>query len=270
MIIHEIKCRNILIKSKISDYDFSLNPYIGCEHNCQYCYAVFMRRFTGHNERWGEFVDVKINSREVLLKQITTIKKAKINIGTACDPYQPIEKKYEITRNCLKLLSESENMISILTKSDLVLRDIDILRKTKNIEVGFSITVFNYDIQKIFEPKASISINRFNAIKKLNKENIKTWLFVAPIIPGFTEQYPNLINLFQYSQSSGIRYILFDSLNPYPSVFSNLIKIYRKNFPDKLSILNNYYYYRERYLNEFKNKITDISKNFEIDIEFCF
>lgn len=270
MIIREIVCKNVLIKSKISDYDFSLNPYTGCEHNCQYCYAVFMRKFTGHKEKWGEFVDVKINAIEILIRQTRKIKEAKINVGTACDPYQPVEKKYEITRRCLDVLSETENFVSILTKSDLILRDLDILKRIKNIEIGFSIPIVDPNIQKIFETKASSSLNRFNAIKILNDNAIKTWIFVAPILPGFTDEISNLKNIFTFSKSSGIRDILFDSLNPYPSVFSNLIKIYKKIFPDKLKLLHNFYYKREEYLHKLREKISQIAEDYKIDAEFCF
>lgn len=270
VIIKEIYCKNILVKSGISDSGYSLNPYTGCEHNCQYCYAVFMKKFTNHKERWGEFVDVKINAKDVLLNQIKKIKDEKIFIGTACDPYQPLEEKYKITRSCLEVLKDYKNEISILTKSDLILRDIDILKSIENIEVGFSITIFNENYKKIFEPNSTNVIKRFEALKLLSEKGIKTWVFVAPIIPSFSDDENNLKNIFEYSIKSGVSEILFDSLNLYPSVFVNIKNIYKRYFPERLK---EFYYYQNNkkiYLHNLKEKIKIIEENFKIHFDFCF
>ena len=105
MIVREIECQSILTKSGIEVVDYALNPYVGCGHGCVYCYARFMKRFTGHKEEWGEFVDVKINAAEVLARQMRRAKRGNIAFGTVTDPYQPLERKYEITRACLEVLT---------------------------------------------------------------------------------------------------------------------------------------------------------------------
>lgn len=129
----QIKIKEKFCKSAISKCGFPgggwcINPYVGCGHNCQYCYARFMKRFTNHLEEWGNFIDVKVNITEVLKKEINRPKfqKGRIYIGTVTDPYQPIEGKYQLTRKILEILKNYKNPISILTKSDLVLRDIDL------------------------------------------------------------------------------------------------------------------------------------------------
>ncbi len=102
MIVKEVYAKTILSKSKVSDY--TINPYIGCEHDCTYCYARFMKRFTGHNEDWGEFVDVKINAIGLLQREVKKKQVGKVWVSGVCDPYQPLEKKYELTKRCLEVL----------------------------------------------------------------------------------------------------------------------------------------------------------------------
>ena len=150
MKIREIKAKNILSKSQI--YDYALNPYVGCQHNCVYCYARFMKRFTGHKERWGEFVDVKINAAELLANEIKKKKIGRVWISGVCDPYQPLEKRYMLTKRCLDILVENGWPFTVLTKSPLVLRDIEALKRLNDTEVGFTITTADEKIRKIFEP----------------------------------------------------------------------------------------------------------------------
>jgi DNA repair photolyase len=102
MIIKEIYAKNVLSESKVLDY--AVNPYVGCEHGCTYCYARFIKRFTGHKEKWGEFVDVKVNAPLLLQRELYRKKAGRVWVSGICDPYQPLERKYEITRNCLEVL----------------------------------------------------------------------------------------------------------------------------------------------------------------------
>lgn len=182
MKIMDIKAKSILSKSQI--YDYALNPYVGCRHGCVYCYAKFMKRFTGHKERWGEFVDAKINAPELLTDEIRKKKIGRVWISGVCDPYQPIEKPYRLTRRCLEILAENAWPVTIQTKSPLVLRDIGILKKSKDAEVGFTITTADEKIRTIFEPGAPPSEKRIEALGKIHSENIKTFAMIAPILPG--------------------------------------------------------------------------------------
>jgi len=138
MIVKEIYAKTILSKSKVSDY--TINPYVGCEHGCTYCYARFMKRFTGHREKWGSFVDVKINAARLLQREIEKKRAGRVWISGVCDPYQPIEKRYELTRRCLEILSKYGWPVTIQTKSPLVKRDLELLRTFNDIEAGLTIT----------------------------------------------------------------------------------------------------------------------------------
>lgn len=203
MVIREIRAKNILTKSKV--YDWVLNPYIGCEHACTYCYARFMKKFTGHKEKWGEFVDVKINASELLENEIKMKKKGEIWISGVCDPYQPLEKKYQLTRRCLEILSKYDWPVFIQTKSPLVLRDIDIIKKFKHIDVGFSIGTADEEMRKIFEPHAPSISSRLNALKTLHENGVRTYVMIAPVLPG-AEKLPELIRDI-------VDYIIIDKLN---------------------------------------------------------
>ena len=182
MIVKEIEAKTILSKSQI--YDYALNAYVGCGHNCIYCYARFMKRFTGHREAWGEFVDVKINAAELLAREVRKKKKGTVWISGVCDAYQPLEQKYMLTRRCLEILVENKWPITIQTKSPLVLRDIEILKRSSEVEVGFTITTADERMRRIFEPGAPPIEKRIETLGNFHSEGIKTFVMVAPMLPG--------------------------------------------------------------------------------------
>jgi DNA repair photolyase len=203
MKIREILVKNILSKSKV--FDWTINPYIGCQHGCTYCYARFIKRFTGHKEKWGEFVDVKINAPEMLEKEIKRKEKGNVWISGICDPYQPIEKKYQITRKCLAILLKYQWPVTIQTKSPLVLRDLDLFKKFKEIEVGFTITTGEDCIRKIFEPKAPPIQERIRTLEKVHKERIRTFAMIAPVLPGAEGLLQKL--------KGKVNYVILDKMN---------------------------------------------------------
>lgn len=185
--IKEVEAKSILNKSKI--FDYCLNPYTGCQHNCAYCYArLFMRRYSGHSEPWGEFVDVKINAPELLRKQLERAKRGTVWVSSVCDPYQPIESRYRLTRQCLEELVKKQFPVNIQTKSALVLRDLDIILQFEEKEVGFTIATDDEAVAKLFEPRASTVTERLDALEKIHSEGIKTFAFVGPLLPGNPEK----------------------------------------------------------------------------------
>ncbi|NTW58552.1 MAG: radical SAM protein [Nitrospirae bacterium] len=203
MQIKEVKAKSILSTSQVSDY--ALNPYVGCQHACVYCYAKFMKRFTGHKEEWGAFVDVKVNAPELLAREVKKKKVGRVWISGVCDPYQPLERKYRLTRTCLDILVRNDWPVTVQTKSPLVLRDIEILRRASDVEVGFTITTADERMRKIFEPGAPPIEKRVAALKALRAEGIKTFAMIAPLLPG-AEGLPALLK-----DSAG--QVLVDRLN---------------------------------------------------------
>ncbi len=183
MIIKEIQSKTILSASKI--YPYVINAYTGCQHNCSYCYAKFMKRFTGHLEPWGEFVDVKVNAVELLRREITRKKPDRVWVSGVCDPYQPLEGKYQLTRQCLEILAQQHWPVTVQTRSPLVLRDVEILQKGGDgFEVGMSVTTADDAMRKLFEPSAPPIDSRLHALEKLHQAGIRTFVMIAPMLPG--------------------------------------------------------------------------------------
>jgi len=182
MIIKEVSAKTILSKSKVSDC--TINPYVGCEHGCTYCYARFMKRFTGHREPWGTFVDVKINAPILLESEVQKKVAGRVWISGICDPYQPIERRYGLTRRCLEILLRHDWPVVIQTKSSLVLQDLELLQNSQSVEVGLTITTAEDDTRRIFEPNAPSIQERLRTLDELHVAGVKTFAMIAPLLPG--------------------------------------------------------------------------------------
>jgi len=213
MRIKEKHAKSILSPSKI--YDYVINPFVGCQHGCSYCYARFMKRFTGHKEPWGDFVDVKINAPDLLSKENKAEEGRTVWVSGFCDPYQPLEVKYKLTRQCLEILTRNDWPVFLQTRSPMVVRDMDIFKKSKNIEVGLSITTANDNIRKIFEPCAPPIQERLSAIETLHQNGIRTYVMIAPILP----EAENLIPVL----TGKVDYIILDRMN-----YSHANRIYER------------------------------------------
>ena len=183
MRIAETHARTILSKTNIPGIDYCLNPYTGCAHACRYCYATFMKKFTGHDEPWGNFVDVKVNAVDLLKKALRSSHTGEVVLSSVTDPYQRVEQTYELTRGCLELLSRSRLKVSILTKSDLVTRDVDILKDMERVEVGFTIATDDEAVKRLFEPGSPQVRSRIAALKTLSGAGITTYVFIGPMLP---------------------------------------------------------------------------------------
>jgi DNA repair photolyase len=214
MIVGEISCKSILTHCRIGGVDYALNPYVGCQHGCIYCYAVFMKRFTGHREAWGQFVDARVTAPEVLARQIRRARPGSITIGTVTDAYQPLERKYRLTRHCLEVLVPYPGFpTTILTKSDLVLRDLDILHQMNEVEVAFTVTTLDDAVRQGFEPNAAPVRRRLNALAQLHTAGIRTWAFFGPVLPGFSDSEAAVDAMFAALAQTGVSHVLVDKVN---------------------------------------------------------
>ncbi len=182
MIIQETQPKSSLSDSTV--YPYVINPYTGCQHSCSYCYARFMKRYSGHTEPWGQFVDVKISAPDLLRREITRKKPGRVWVSGVCDPYQPVEARYKLTRQCLEILAQNNWPVTVQTRSPLVLRDLDILRNGADWEVGLSVTTADDCIRKLFEPNAPPIPSRLRALEELHQAGIKTFAMLAPLLPG--------------------------------------------------------------------------------------
>jgi|YelNatPaOPRAMG01_1025707.scaffolds.fasta_scaffold00206_7 DNA repair photolyase len=270
LVIREIMANSILNPSAISGIDYAINPYTGCLHGCVYCYADFMRRFTGHKEPWGDFVDVKINSPELLAKQVRKLRPGEISISTVTDPYQPVEKKYRLTRQILETLLDSPFMVSVLTKSSLVLRDLSLIRMMKNCTVGFSIPIFSSEISKIFEGRASLPSERFEALRRLAEAGISTWVFVAPALPYFSDSEENLEKTFKAAKECGAEFIMLDTFQTYPRVWHKVKALLQKRFPYLVPLYEEYKETKVHFRENLRKKAIELSQSFDVEVRFAF
>lgn len=183
MKVKEVFAKSVLTRTAIPGFDYCLNPYVGCGHGCRYCYASFMKRFSGHREPWGEFVDVKMNATSQLERQVERIPVGWVMIGTVTDPYQPLEKEYRITRGCLEVLLKRQFPVNLLTRSPLCVRDLDLFKRFGKIEVGLSVTTDDEGMRRLFEPRSPSISSRIKALETLHRQGIKTYAFIGPILP---------------------------------------------------------------------------------------
>ena len=182
-IIREIDVQSVMTKSSLPVGGYSVNPYVGCPHACRYCYASFMKRFTGHTEAWGTFLDVK------KWKPITNPHKydgQRIVIGSVTDGYNPFEEFYGRTRLLLEQLRGTNAEIMICTKSDLVLRDLDLLKQFPKVTVSWSVNTLDENFRADMDHAVSIE-RRLAAMKQVYEAGIRTVCFVSPIFPGITD-----------------------------------------------------------------------------------
>jgi DNA repair photolyase len=175
-------------------FDASFNPYRGCEHGCAYCYARPTHEYLGYSAGldFETKILVKEHAPELLRRELSALrwKPQVVAISGVTDAYQPMERRLQLTRRCIQVFSEFRNPITIITKSALVARDIDLFRELAEheaISVALSITTLNAELQRVLEPRASSSLERLRAIEKLSAAGIPTGVMIAPILPGLTD-----------------------------------------------------------------------------------
>jgi len=273
MIIKEINVKDYLTKSNLPSSDYVINPYVGCSHSCKYCYASFMKRFTGHTEDWGSFIDIKKCDKKINLDKIS---RKSVFLSSVTDCYNKLEEKYKITKSILEQLINSDCYLSISTKSNLILRDIDLLKQIKNLSVSISINTINENFRKDMDNASTIK-ERFDTLEKLHDNGIHTVLFMSPIFPYITE-WKDIINESKkyideyWFENLNLRgqyksYILNYIKNKYPKYYDQYINIYIKDnkqyWLNLANEIDNYcknnninyinYFYHDKLVNDKKN-----------------
>lgn len=240
LIIKEVEAKSILIKSGLPASDWVINCYNGCLFGCMYCYAAQIARWKHPNEVWGSYLDVKVNAPELLKIELKNLGKklhsqnfGSIFFSSVTDPYNGMEAKYKLTRKCLEILFEFgyRGPISVLTKSPLVTRDIEIFKKIKDIEVGMTITGLDDKISRFLEVKAPPVTSRIKALQVLSQEGISTYAFVGPIVPYFIHNEEKIKEIIDKLEEVGVKKIWFEHLNISPKIKSRLFKYLQKESP---------------------------------------
>ncbi|WP_423903789.1 DUF5131 family protein [Campylobacter showae] len=240
MQVAKVRAKNILSRSKIGSGGYAINPYVGCSHGCIYCYAEFMRGVTGHEEAWGEFLDVKDFDTASLVKFAASHGNERVFMSSVTDCYNPYEARFGATRKVLETLAGSDTNLQILTKSSLVTRDIDLLQTMPNVRVGVSLSVIDEKLRRMLEPRTSSVAARIAAIKKLCAAGVKTYIFVAPIFPQITPVFDIISHCGDAADE-----IWFDRLNLYPNFRDKILSFIRRNFPALLPLYKQIYLFGE-------------------------
>lgn len=220
MRLAETEAKSIITASKLPDADYVINPFTGCIFGCHYCYASFMGRNVGETrEAWGEYVYVKTNAVDLCRAEVRKMKpearRGTILLSSVTDPYQGAEAKYRLTRGILEVLSQEKypGLVSILTKSPLVTRDIDILLQVPRCEVGMTITTTDDRVSKWLELRAPLASKRLEALRALHDAGIDTYAFIGPLLPHFIEVPDLLDELFAQIRETGVNSVYVEHIN---------------------------------------------------------
>lgn len=245
--IREIEVRSIMTRSTLPVGGYSVNPYVGCTHACRYCYASFMKRFTKHPEPWGSFLDVK--SWEPL-KNPGKYNGSRIVIGSVTDGYNPQEATFRRTRRILEELRGCTAEIMVCTKSDLVLRDLDLLKQFPKATVSWSINTLDEAFRADMDHAATIA-RRIEAMKQTYAAGIRTVCFISPIFPGITDAKAIIEQVKDFADL-----IWLENLNLRGQFKGSIMAYIREKYPNLLPL------YEEIY----NRKRTDYWKGLEVDI----
>lgn len=222
------KAKEIFTKSKLPGCDWAINQYVGCDHACLYCYAKFISRWRPPDYgKWGVWVEAKVNAPELVNGRHVD---GWVYMSSISDPYQSVEKELELTRKVLENIDKTTK-ISIQTKSDLILRDIDLFKKFKDIEVGLTINTFTGKAKEIFEPGAISSEQRIKTLKTLKGAGLKTFVFVSPLLPGLIDLKKVIEETKNYTD-----YYWFEFIN-IRAAGAEFMEALKQHFPESYKIL---------------------------------
>ena len=264
----EISCKTACnrVNSDFLPFNWDLNIYRGCEHKCQYCFAVYSHKYM-ESENFFDEIYVKKNIVECFEKQISSKrwKKSVINIGGVTDSYQPAEKRYKIMPEILKLCIKHKVPISLSTKSKLILRDFDLFAELATlvpVNITCTITTVNENIRKLIEPNAAPAKDRFNNLKEFSKTNVNTGIFIMPIIPELTDSYNNLSMLYKTAKENNVNYAVTTILNLRGETKTNFFNFVKNKLPHLYNKIK--FHYKGAYVNStYKKHIYNILNTLE-------
>ncbi|OPY30899.1 MAG: hypothetical protein A4E32_02143 [Methanomassiliicoccales archaeon PtaU1.Bin124] len=215
----DVKARMGLTPSSLPGLNLALNPYMGCEHGCLYCFAPDVVKRP--RETWSSEVGYRSNLPVLLNHELRT-KRGVIGVGTVTDPYQPLEKMLLLTRKCLMEISRHDNPISILTKSDLVTRDLELICSTARPEIGITVTTTDEMLAAKLEPGAPSPRRRFEALSQVVKANIEAYAMIGPVLPFLEDR--DLTLLLEAIKATGCTRVMVDRLRLRPGLEQALLE----------------------------------------------
>jgi len=268
--VKEILCKSMLSPCGLEEFSYSINPYTGCGHGCAYCYARFMGKYSHPGEPWGSFVDVKINSPEVLRKDLSKNKPGRIFLSSVTDCYQPLEGRYLLTQKVLQAIKDYKYPVSILTKSSLVQRDLKLISSLKQCDLGMTICFADDRDRRAFEPNVSPIQERLDTLRKFSDAGVKTYAFFGPILPGISDK--NIPELFQKFSDAGVPEVIVDRLNIKCGNLPPIMAAIKEHYPE---LLGKYQELFQRggdraYYKALKPQVDKIAKENDLSVDWCF
>ena len=239
-IFEEIQVKSVInkVNSPLLPFRWTINPYRGCQHACVYCFARNTHTYLGYDagKDFNQRIVVKVNAPEVLRTELQRPrwKRELIAMGTACDPYEPAEAKYFITRQMLQALRDFATPVGITTKSNLVLRDMDTLTElaqVADVTVNFSIATLNEDTWRRIEPGTPKPMKRLQAMERLSRAGIRTGVLLAPILPDITDSEENLEEVVREAAQHGAHFIAPNVLHLKPGSKEWFLPFLREAYP---------------------------------------
>ena len=253
ILIREVETKNIMTKSTLPVGGYSVNPYVGCTHGCKYCYASFMKRFTGHTEQWGTFLDVK---RWPAIKNPWKYRGQRVVIGSVTDGYNPQEEQFGNTRRILEQLKGSGAEILICTKSDLVVRDLELLKTMGKVTVSWSINTLDEQFRADMDQAVSIE-RRLAAMKKVYDAGIRTVCFISPVFPGITD----FEAIFERVRNQ-CDLVWLENLNLRGGFKKDIMDYIQEKYPDLVPLYDAIYNKKDRsYFQMLEEKATRLARN---------
>jgi DNA repair photolyase len=219
-------------------FEWTINPYRGCEFGCKYCYARYTHEFMEMRDgiAFEQKIYVKQHTAELLRQELRQVKpEESIAIGAATDPYQPAEKRYEVTRGILEEFARHDGMhLGIITKSNLVVRDLDVLQEVarrNRFSVHVTVTTLNVELARILEPRAPRPDLRLEAIKTLSEAGIRVGMSGSPVLPGITDSPKELEALVRAAAKAGAHFMFAGPLFLKPCSAAVFLPFLEKQFP---------------------------------------
>jgi len=239
MMVKVVEAKTVLVRSKLPGAEFVVNPYTGCAFGCQYCYASFIGRFVGEQvDNWGNYVYAKINAVSVFEAELARVRRdgraPSILLSSVTDPYQGVEKKYRLTRGILEALAREPypGVVSILTKSPMVLRDVDLLRQLPRAEVGLTVTTTDDRLSRFLEVRAPLASRRLRTLAELHAAGIQTYAFLGPLLPHFRYDPGALDAAFAGIAQTGVSSVFVEHINLRPYIKRRLLHALKPEPPD--------------------------------------
>src|SRR5579864_2390903 len=239
---------NRCVSKRAMPFTWTINPYRGCEFGCRYCYARYTHEFMEMRDgmEFEQKIYVKQHAADLLSHELRRVKPGEaIALGTATDPYQPAERRYEITRSILEEFARRRGFeLGIVTKSNLVVRDLDLLKevaRTNQLSIHVTITTLDVDLARILEPRATRPDLRLDAVRALAQAGLRVGISCSPVVPGITDSPEDLESLIRAASDAGTHYVFANPLFLKPCSAAVFLPFLEQNFPHLAAN------YRERY-----------------------